>query len=239
MSVWVQYRGQRYDVPAEGSLTFGREADVMIDDNPYLHRVFLTLASENEIAWLRNVGDRIPATVSDAGGLTQVWLAPGGQIPLVFPCTTVWFTAGPHTYSFEVFLARSPMQASPTLPVATTQDTTLGTQRFTPDQLRLVVVLAESMLRVGPGGKGEIPSSTEAARRLGWTVTKFNRKLDNVCEKLTRIGVTGLVGEAGNNASSRRTRLVEYAVATRLVTTGDLVLLDPSARPPVGPIAGG
>ena len=36
------------------------------------------------------------------------------------------------------------------------------------------------------------PSSADAAARLGWTVTKFNRKLDNVCQKLADAGIRGL-----------------------------------------------
>jgi hypothetical protein len=57
-------------------------------------------------------------------------------------------------------------------------------------------------------------------------MTTFNRKLDNVCEKLDKLGVAGLRGGAGNLATSRRARLVEYAVATHLVGTEDLALLD-------------
>lgn len=74
-------------------------------------------------------------------------------------------------------------------------------------------------------GKGEIPSSAQAAARLGWTMTAFNRKLDNVCDKLDKVGVPGLRGGKGNLATNRRSRLVEYAVATRLVSREDLVLL--------------
>ena len=51
-------------------------------------------------------------------------------------------------------------------------------------------------------------------------------KLDNVCEKLTRAGVRGLKGGVDRLATNRRARLVEYAVAVGLVTTGDLVDLD-------------
>jgi hypothetical protein len=57
-------------------------------------------------------------------------------------------------------------------------------------------------------------------------MTTFNRKLDNVCEKLDKIGVAGLRGGRGNLATNRRARLVEYAVAARLVTAEDLLLLD-------------
>ena len=71
-----------------------------------------------------------------------------------------------------------------------------------------------------------MPTSAGAALRLGWTITKFNRKLDNVCDKLTRNGVRGLHGDARNLATNRRARLVEYALSARLVTTHDLALLD-------------
>ncbi|MEP6843532.1 MAG: hypothetical protein ABJA11_08420, partial [Pseudolysinimonas sp.] len=66
----------------------------------------------------------------------------------------------------------------------------------------------------------------------GWTLTAFNRKLDNVCDKLDRIGVTGLRGGRDNLATNRRLRLVEYAIATRLVTRDDLAVLE--LLPPPG-----
>jgi hypothetical protein len=92
--------------------------------------------------------------------------------------------------------------------------------------MRLVLALAEPALR-GTGRAGStLPSSGEAAQRLGWTTTKFNRKLDNVCQKLAAQGVRGLHGEPGRLASNRRARLVEYALAVRLVTRDDLHLLD-------------
>ena len=42
----------------------------------------------------------------------------------------------------------------------------------------------------------ELPTSAQAAERIGWTLTRFNRKLDNVCDKLDRIGVPGMRGGA-------------------------------------------
>ena len=73
---------------------------------------------------------------------------------------------------------------------------------------------------------GEIPTSAKAAARLGWNITRFNRKLDNVCDKLDRAGVQGLRGGVRSYATNRRIRLVEYALAARLVTRADLALLD-------------
>lgn len=70
-------------------------------------------------------------------------------------------------------------------------------------------------------------SSASAAARLGRPLTKFNRKLDNVCEKLDRVGVRGLRGgRVEGAASNRRTALVEHAVSTLMVTAEDLPLLD-------------
>jgi hypothetical protein len=140
---------------------------------------------------------------------------------------TVWFTAGPTTYDFEV-LVDAPAFAS----VATdpeddrTGETTVGRVSFTPDQKLLMVALCEGFLTRTYAGSGQIPSSADAAARLGWKVTKFNRKLDNVCQKLADAGTRGLHGGPGKLASNRKARLVEHALSTRLVTEADLVLLD-------------
>jgi hypothetical protein len=91
------------------------------------------------------------------------------------------------------------------------------------------VALAEQMLRQSSPGRGEIPSSAEVAEKLHWSMTTFNRKLDNVCEKLDKVGVAGLRGGRGKLATNRRQRLVEYAVATRLVSADDLYLLERNA----------
>ena len=84
--------------------------------------------------------------------------------------------------------------------------------RFTPSQKQLIVVLAEPMLRREGVSISNLPSSASAAERLGWSMSKFNRKLDHVCEKLDRMGVQGLRGAPGKLAMNRRARLVEYAV---------------------------
>jgi hypothetical protein len=104
--------------------------------------------------------------------------------------------------------------------------TTVDTIPLTTTQRQLIVALAEDVLTNRLPGRGRVPSSADAATRLGWPISTFNRKLDNVCDKLDKIGVPGLKGGRGNLATNRRARLVEYAVATRLVSKDDLVLLD-------------
>jgi hypothetical protein len=212
--------------------TIGRDADFVVeDDNRFLHRQFLSLSSQQGIWLLANVGGQLTATVSDLDGRLEAFLAPGAVLPLVFDETLIRFTAGPTTYELTIRLADPAFVASQ-IDENDSGDTTVGRVVMTPDQMRLVLALAEPALR-GTGRAGiSMPSSGEAAQRLGWTTTKFNRKLDNVCQKLAAQGVRGLHGEPGRLASNRRARLVEYALAVRLVTRDDLELLDSMSQVP-------
>lgn len=225
MTMIIDYCGERTSVPDEGWVTIGREGDVVIDDNPYLHRRFLQVGRVDGLYWLVNVGDQLAATVTDPGGRVQAWLAPDARLPLVFESTLVRFTAGPTSYEFELVLDEPPF-AEPVSLDKEFGDTTIGLVPLTFDQRLLVLSLAEPLLRQDGRGSAAVPSSIEAARRLGWKATRFNRKLDNVCQKLAKVGVRGLHGSPGELASNRRARLVEYAVSVRLVTPEDLVLLD-------------
>lgn len=223
--VTVDFCGEVFELDGTAAFTVGREGDLVIDDNPYLHRRFLRLHHADGLWWLANLGTSITATVADGGGLMQAWLAPGAQLPLVFEETRIWFTAGPTTYELQVRL--QPATFIPAVEeVVTVEGTTMGRTTFTPDQRLLVLALAEPVLRRGERGQGQIPTNVAAAERLGWTQTKFNRKLDNVCQKLVKHGVRGLHGDATRLAANRRARLVEYALAARLVTREDLSLLE-------------
>lgn len=228
MSLYVDFCGERYVPPENGWLTIGREADVVVDENLYLHRRFLQVGRNDGLWWIVNVGDQLSATVADADGRVQAWLAPGARLPVVFARTVVRFTAGPTSYEIEVHM-EDEVFSEPIAAPESSGETTVGPMPFTRDQLLLVVALAEPMLRQEHAGMSAVPSSSDAARRLGWTTTRFNRKLDNVCQKLSKIGVQGLHGGPGELASNRRARLVEYAIAVRLVTPEHLVMLDDEA----------
>ena len=102
---------------------------------------------------------------------------------------------------------------------------TQGPGRLSPEQRRLVTALAEHRLRGDVLLGATVPSSAAAARRLGWTPQKFNRTLDRVCHKLEQLGVRGLHGGPGELAANRRSRLVDYALTTGLVTAVDLACL--------------
>lgn len=223
----VEYLGEVYTPDPAGTFTVGRDADFVVDaDNPFLHRRFLTITSREGMWWLSNVGGRLAATVADGTGAMQAWLAPGASLPIVFERTAVWFTAGSTTYDFDVVLPR-PMFEPVGVQEASDGSLTLGRVTLTPDQKLLVLALCEQALRRGDRGAASVPPSATAAERLGWPLTTFNRKLDNVCGKLADLGVRGLHGGPGRLASARKARLIEYAMAARVVTPDDLALLPP------------
>ena len=238
-SLTVLFCGEAFPVMAGRQLTIGRRADVEIDDNPYLHRVFLVILERGGLWWLSNAGSTLTATVADDTGLLQAWLAPGARMPLARRRTLVWFTAGPTTYDFEIILNDpallslvpdvfehdQPGQSGQPGQPGHGAEMTVGRVSFTPDQKLLMVALCEGSLDCSRPGTSQIPSSAAAAARIGWTVTRFNRKLDNVCQKLADAGTRGLHGGIGRLASNRKSRLVEHALSTRLVTSRDLVLL--------------
>ena len=224
----IDYCGEWFRPSLDEPFDIGREADLTIDDNPYLHRRLLRFSHTDGIWWLSNIGSLISVTVCDASGGVQSWLSPGNRLPIVFSTTTVVFTAGPTTYELLVHLDGTPSQEI--VPDdALVGETTIGVISFTTSQKQLIVSLCEPMLKRDGSGLSEIPSTADAAKRLGWATTRFNRKLDNVCDKLDRIGVKGLRGGPKQLATNRRSRLVEYAVTSRLVTPADLPLLDVAA----------
>ncbi|MGB3696508.1 MAG: hypothetical protein WBA05_03655 [Gordonia sp. (in: high G+C Gram-positive bacteria)] len=224
-STFVEYCGERWPVVAGAPFYIGREATLSLDDNPYLHRRFLGLHDENGMWWLTNLGTHLSATVTAADAGFTATLGPGARMPLVFGRTSIVFTAGPTTYEIGVEARRLDVSA-PTVEFLIGGQTTRGVPNFTDSQRLAILVLAEAILRRDGTGASAIPTSAQAARRLGWSLTKFNRKLDNVCDKLDLIGVSGLRGGGGRLATNRRLRLVEYALSTRVVSRDDLGLLD-------------
>jgi hypothetical protein len=228
--VSIEFCGEWYDAGDDDVFRIGREGDLEIDDNPYLHRKFLEICRYENIWWLANVGSMISATIADTTGGMQAWLAPGARIPMVFSQTNVVFTAGPTTYELSVHV-KTPSFRQEARDHDGVGETTIGPVIFTDSQKALILALAEPMLKRDGTGLSSIPSSSQAAARLGWPMTKFNRKLDNVCDKLDRVGVAGLRGGGGKLATNRRARLVEHAVTSHLVTAADLPLLETQRDP--------
>lgn len=231
----VEFCDEWFDVDASRPFSIGREGDLVVDDNPYLHRRFLEISRRDGLWWLANVGRQLAATLADDDGRFEAWLAPEAHLPIVFDRLTVRFSAGPTTYSLTIHLTAPPFVATPLSPREASATTTVGRLLLEGEHRMLVLALAEPILRSPGQGRTSLPTSAAAAARLGWPLTKFNRKLDHVCSKLQKAGVHGLHGDLSSLASDRRARLVEYALASRLVGTEDLCILDEGAHPIAAP----
>ena len=94
MHPYIDFCGETASITQQ-PFTIGRDADLVLDDNRHLHRQFLSIAQQQGVWLLANVGGQLTATVSDAGGRLEAFLAPGAVLPLVFEHTVVRFTAGP------------------------------------------------------------------------------------------------------------------------------------------------
>lgn len=225
----IDFAGELHQLDGSTGFVIGREGDLVIDDNPYLHRYFIEFTLVDGLWWVRNVGSRVAAFLTDVQGLMRTSMAPGARLPLVFPATLLTFTAGATAYEVILTTEVAAYEAQQHR-VLTTTAATIAPTTFTDTQLLAILALAEPLLHRAGSGAAEVPAAVDAARRLGWAQTRFNRKLDNVCDKLTRAGVRGLHGGPGAGASNRRLQLVEYAVFTLLVTRADLPLIDREAH---------
>ena len=223
----LDFVGELFRIVPGAPFQIGREGDLILDeDNLFLHRRFLIIEHDADLWWVANIGSRIGATITERSGTSRSWVAPGSRVPLVFPDMAIVFTAGSTTYEILLRVPCPGYELSQTRDVAPgTGQTTVGMVNLTRNQHLVTLALAEPWLRRTGTGPVDLPRNTDAAARLGWKITRFNRALDNVCDKLDRIGVRGMRGGLRIHASYRRTALVDYALTARLVTIEDLPLL--------------
>lgn len=228
----VSFIDEEHVVEVGAELTFGRSGQLAIDDNKYLHRILGRFSFDNGVWWLSNVGGSIPMTVSDSHGPSFAKLAPGSRIALTFESSRIAFEAGGCAYEVLADLADGPPTAAFGMDragVSGEVTTTASSLPMSTEQRLLLVALAEAQLR-DPSAALELPTNRQVAHRLGWTITKYNRKLDGLCVKFAAAGVSGLVGSVDSLARDRRVRLVDHAIHAGVVTPADLAALD-AARP--------
>jgi hypothetical protein len=225
----VEFVGDERVLAPGDELTFGRAGDLAIDDNRYLHRLLGRFSWSAGVWWLTNLGSSIPLTVSDTAGPSFSKVAPGSSLPLSFESSLVAFEAGGCNYELAVDLAGGGLDTDP-LDEAGVEGwsgevtTTASSLPLSPEQRLLLVALAEAQLR-DPSASLELPTNRQIAHVLGWTITKYNRKLDGLCVKFAAGGVSGLRGSSDSLARDRRSRLVDHAVNAGVVTADDLALL--------------
>ena len=219
----VHFLGAEHQVGPGGQLTFGRAADVVLDDdNRYLHRLVGRFVWWDGFWWIENLGDALELQLlGDDGSLVR--LPPGAQAALTQRRATVRFSAGGLPYEVEVTVPLSPPPAPPpAAPSPGPATTRYGEVALTADEKALMVELARPFLLDPSAGPERLPGNEDVAAVLGWSRTKLNRKLDYLCERMTRAGVKGLQGGRAQLATNRRWVLVQHARVARLVTARDL-----------------
>lgn len=226
----IQFCDHEWRVGPDHSLEFGRDAACTIDEaNRYLHRVAGEFRHEAGHWWLRNVGSHLPLSILEAAGRPMVVLPPGVETTLWPGEFAVILEAGPARYELRGHCPAPAGQVEPPAETATDEpDHTArwGVLDLNDDQRALLAALAEPRLRDPLAEPTALPPNRQTAIRLGWTLSKFNRKLDHLCGRLARHGVRGLQGSVETTAYKRRQNLVDHALAHRLVLPHDLELLD-------------
>jgi hypothetical protein len=227
-SLFIDFCGEEHVVEPGGRLTFGRSGDLAIDDNPYLHRLLGCFEERSGVWWLAHLGSRTPLTLRDVHGQSAANVAPGSSIAVSYGEFALNFAAGPTNYEVLGALEAQTWAIDLLGPegLAGTRTLEWGRVELNEDQRLLLVAMCEPRLRDPAGTDLAPPANRAGAARLGWSLPKFNRKLDHLCEKVARAGVTGVHGDTGAFALDRRRRLVDHALHAGLVTADDLQLLD-------------
>lgn len=217
----VEFCGEEYAAEEGQQLSFGRAADIVIDDNRYLHRTLGEFRFTNGLWWVVNVGSSIGLSLHDDATPSMARIAPGSSMPIAFESSTLRFSAGGANYELVIDVVGElgpdddpDVELDDSDAAHLAERTTLTTKLpLTDDQFALLVALAAPLLR----NEEQLPTNRQLAHHLGWTVTKYNRKLDGLCAKFAKAGVAGLHGSSDQLAKDRRGRLAEHVVHSGIV----------------------
>lgn len=205
-------------------LTFGRSAQLVLDpDNRFMHRRVGSLVYRHGRWWLVNRGDRLNLSVWGTNSAHRSVLPPGADFALPVGTSLIGFVAGPTRYELEASVGvNDDLSSGPAAAIDGDPTDQWGSVDLNDEQRQLLVALCERDLREPSLAGTELPPNRALAHRLGWTITKYNRKLDHLCAKFARSGVRGVQGSIAGLASDRRQRLVAHCIEHGIITTDDL-----------------
>ncbi len=227
----VEYCGEVRAIETSDELTFGRAGDLRIDDNRHLHRVLGRLWARDEQWWLTQRG-QLHLDPDRRRRLALQRRARAGQRDrAVVPQLDRPLPRRHHRLRADPARARpggrgGDDEGEELWDDEFTDTIALGDIVLTDEQRLLLLALAEPTLR-DPHMKQDLPANRAVARRLGWSITKFNRKLDNLCNRFAKLGVGGLRGSIDQLATDRRRRLVDHAIDSGLIAADQLDRLPP------------
>ena len=226
--LYLEFCGEDHTLSPGESLSFGRAADLVIDENPYMHRVVGRFVQRGNHWCIENHSRSITFTIRELAGLSSALVGPQSTAALLQGEFTCGFVSGPTRYELSGALEGFEWDTD-----LLGQAGALGTQTMdwgrvdlNEDQHLLLLAMCEQRLLNPQTEQTQPPSNRQGAARLGWSLTKFNRKLDHLCEKLHRAGIPNVHGGLGANAMDRRVHLMDHALQVELVSVNDLHLID-------------
>ncbi|KXP14225.1 hypothetical protein AXK60_21315 [Tsukamurella pseudospumae] len=206
--------------------SIGRDADLSFPGNNFLHRRLIDIYWRDDGWWIENVGAWIPVRYCAAAEALSSILDVGQAMRLSSRVTHLVFRAGGTEYEVVVRIPDHREHRRTESVGLSPGTSTLGPGSLTLEQLAMLVAFCEPLLLAPGVGIDRIRSMRAVEDRLGWSSAKLRRKLDNLCGKLATAGVAGLVSETGVPATNRRIALLEWALATRIISTDSVRLLD-------------
>lgn len=195
---------------ATGTVTFGRDADIELDTNRFLHRRTGAFVFEGGTWWVHNLGSKLYLSmIADDG--TRAELPPGTRQTLAATGGIVRVIAGRSTYEISYSLADFADGVAPALPPV--DDGTMTVQvdaSLAPREIDFLVSFARPSLI---GSTDPMPTYAEVAAI--WNVSP--KTLDNTVQSIKRkFRAAGLVRDQGLDA------VVLTAIQHSLVTRADL-----------------
>lgn len=178
----VEFAGEEREVDTR--LTFGRNGDLELDSNQYMHRLVGEFVSEGGGWWIRNVGSRIHLTlVSDDG--VRVDLPPGSVAALVAESGVVRFTAGPAPYELTFRLEGLDLPSAAQASCAG-ESTTQFAVVLTPREVDFLVTFARPRLL---GLDEQMPTYAEVAQIWGVSTKTLDNTVQGLKRRLRDAGV--------------------------------------------------
>ena len=79
----IDFCGEWFHPSRTAPFSIGRDADLVIDTNPYLHRRLLVVEAEQDLWWLANTGRSISVALAQIGEFSFILAGLGKDLGLV------------------------------------------------------------------------------------------------------------------------------------------------------------
>ncbi len=192
-ALFVDFCGEERAVAPEGSSPSGAPAGSRSTTTPTCTACSGDSPNETACGGSTTSAVGFRCSCAAANRPSSALIAPGTSVALTHGEFVLTFSAGPTNYELLGALETDEWAIDLLGPDGLAGARTLewGRVELNDDQRLLLLAMCERRL-VDPGAvDGPILANRQGAARLGWSLPKFNRKLDHLCEKLHRAGVAG------------------------------------------------